>query len=47
MVRTLEKIESKKNQKVIITLLGEFIEDLSNDMEVLKVGLDAFVTYFC
>ena len=36
MVRTLEKIHAKKNQKLIITVLDEFLDEV-----------DALDVYFC
>ena len=39
-VQTLEKIEAKKNQKLIITVLDEFIEEpLDNKMQSTRGAL--------
>lgn len=39
MVQTLEKINAKKNQKVIVTILDEFIEDMPKQKKVSARGL--------
>lgn len=35
-IQTLEKIHAKKNQKLIITILDEFIEDIDEDVKSLS-----------
>lgn len=39
MVQTLEKINAKKNQKVIITVLDEFIEEVPKQKKRSARGL--------
>ena len=36
-VQTMEKIPAKKNQRVIITVLDEFIEEVPKKKEVLSL----------
>lgn len=39
IIQTLEKINAKKNQKVIVTVLDEFIEDLPKQSRTSAKGL--------
>lgn len=39
VVQTLEKIHAKKNQKVIITVLDEFIEEIPKQKKASSRGL--------
>ena len=39
MIQTLEKINAKKNQKVIVTILDEFIEEVPKQKKVSARGL--------
>jgi len=44
-VQTLEKIHAKKNQKVIITILDEFIEESSSKIRTTESARGSLAKY--
>ena len=44
-VQTLEKIQAKKNQKVIITILDEFIEESSSKIRTTESARGSLAKY--
>ena len=44
-VQTLEKIHAKKNQKVIITILDEFIEESSSKIRMTESARGSLAKY--